>query len=134
VEDDPDQLALAVLRLTTAGYPVKTAQGVQSLFKSVEESRPDAIFLDVMLADGDGFDALAALRRHPKYAHLPIIMVTSKTEPEDVAKGLALGCDGYITKPYGSSTLEYVLRYVLKQEVPQAAGGSAARHLPEVAH
>src|SRR4051812_28655583 len=66
VEDDPDQLALAVLRLTTAGYPVKTADGVQALFKSLEEALPDAIFLDVVLPDGNGFDALAAIRRHPR--------------------------------------------------------------------
>ena len=44
-------------------------------------------------------------------------MLTSKTDPEDVARGLALGCDGYITKPYGQNTLDYVLRYVMKQEV-----------------
>jgi CheY-like chemotaxis protein len=134
VEDDPDQLALALLRLTAAGYPVRTASGVQELFRSVEENLPDAIFLDVMLGDGDGFDALATLRRHPKCAHLPIIMVTSKSEPEDVAKGLALGCDGYITKPYAANTLEYVLRSVMKQEISLAAGGGAAKALREVAN
>jgi len=117
VEDDPDQLALALLRLTIAGYPVKTADGVRALFKQLENGLPDVIFLDVMLWDGNGFEALATLRRHPKYAHLPIIMVTSQAQPEDVARGLALGCDGYITKPYGPNTLEYVLRYVMKQEI-----------------
>jgi len=134
VEDDPDQLALAVLRLTSAGYPVRTADGVRALFRSVEENLPDAIFLDVLLADGNGFDALAALRRHPKCAHLPIIMVTSMTEPEDVAKGLALGCDGYITKPYAANTLEYVLRSVMKQEITLGAGGAAGKPLREVAN
>jgi CheY-like chemotaxis protein len=133
VEDDPDQLALALLRLTAAGYPVKTANGVNELFSSLEESLPDAIFLDVMLGDGDGFEALTTLRRHPKCAHLPIIMVTSMTEPEDVAKGLALGCDGYITKPYAANTLEYVLRSILKQEIT-AAGGAAGKPLREVAN
>jgi CheY-like chemotaxis protein len=121
VEDDPDQLALAVLRLTIAGYPVKTADGVQALFRSLEEAVPDAVFLDVMLPDGNGFEALAAMRRHPKYAHLPIIMVTAETDAESVARGLALGCDGYITKPYGENTLDYVLRYVMKQEAALGA-------------
>lgn len=124
VEDDPDQLALAMLRLTMAHYPVKTADTVQSLFKSLDEALPDAILLDVRLPDGNGFDALSAIRRHPRYAHLPVIMVTSETAPESVSLGLELGCEGYITKPYGVSTLEYVLRYVLKQEV--MAGGSAS--------
>lgn len=125
VEDDPDQLALAVLRLTLAGYPVKTADGVQALVQSLEESVPDVIFLDVMLRDGDGFDALCAVRRHPKYAQLPVIMVTAKAGPEDVARGLELGCDGYITKPYGANTLDYVLRYVMKQEIALRPAESA---------
>jgi CheY-like chemotaxis protein len=117
VEDDPDQLALAVLRLTVAGYPVQTADGVKALFRHLEKGLPDAIFLDIGLWDGDGFDALATLRQHPTYTRLPIIMLTAKAEPEDVARGLALGADGYITKPYGRNTLDYVLRYVMKQEV-----------------
>lgn len=117
VEDDPDQLALAMLRLTMAHYPVKTAAGVQELFRSLDESLPDAILLDVMLGDGNGFDALSAIRRHPRYAHLPVVMVTAETAAESVSLGLELGCEGYITKPYGVNTLEYVLRYVLKQEV-----------------
>ena len=120
VDDDPDQLALAVLRLTTAGYPVRTADGVHSLIQRLQEALPDAIFLDVMLWDGNGFDVLSALRRHPKYAELPVIMVTSQAQPEDVARGLQLGCDGYITKPYGANTLDYVLRYVMKQEIALA--------------
>ena len=135
VEDDPDQLALAVLRLTMAGYPVRTADGVKAMVKSLEEMVPDAIFLDVMLPDGNGFDVLSALRRHPKYANVPVIMVTAETEPEDVAKGLELGCDGYITKPYGANTLDYVLRYVMKQEVALGADNFPAQQpLAATAH
>lgn len=129
VEDDPDQLALAVLRLTVAGYPVKTADGVHAMIKSLEQGLPDAIFLDVMLWDGNGFDVLAALRRHPRYAGLPVIMVTSRAEPEDVARGLQLGCDGYITKPYGPNTLDYVLRCVMKQEIAIGADNFPAEQL-----
>ena len=133
VEDDPDQLALAVQRLTVAGYPVRTADGVQALYRELEQGLPDAIFLDVGLWDGDGFGVLATLRRHPKYTHLPIIMLTVKSEPEDVAKGLALGADGYITKPYGRNTLEYVLRYVMKQEAPADDPGPEFSSVPNPA-
>ena len=128
VEDDPDQLALAMLRLTMAHYPVKTAAGVQELFRSLDESLPDAILLDVMLGDGNGFDALSAIRRHPRYAHLPVVMVTAETAPESVSLGLELGCEGYITKPYGVNTLEYVLRYVLKQEVLSNGAASSSAY------
>ena len=118
VEDDPDQLALAVLRLTSGGFAVQTADSVKALYAALEKGTPDAIFLDIGLPDGDGFAVLAALRRHPDTALLPVIMLTVRNEPEDVAKGLALGADGYITKPYGRNTLDYALRYVLKQAVP----------------
>jgi CheY-like chemotaxis protein len=119
VEDDPDQLALAVLRLTAGGFAVQTADSVKSFYEYLaKKGKPDAIFLDIGLPDGDGFEVLAALRKHPDYTLLPVIMLTAKNEPEDVAKGLALGADGYITKPYGRNTLDYALRYVMKQAVP----------------
>jgi CheY-like chemotaxis protein len=135
VEDDPDQLALAVLRLTAAGYPVKTADGVRAMIESLEAALPDAVFLDVVLADGNGFDVLAALRRHPRCAQLPVIMVTAEAEPEVVARGLELGCDGYITKPYGRNTLDYVLRCVMKQEIALGAENFRAQSsLAETPH
>src|SRR6185503_3005809 len=80
VEDDPDQLALAVLRLTTAGYRVHAVESVKALLESLNRQTPDAIFLDVNLPDGDGFDVLATLRGHPTFALLPIVMLTSKAE------------------------------------------------------
>lgn len=132
VEDDPDQLALAVRRLESSGYQVRTADCVQALLSALRESVPDALFLDVNLPDGDGFDVLGALRRHPAYTHLPIVMLTARTKPAEISRGLALGADGYITKPYGSSALEYLLRYVLKQEIDKspARGTRSAREMP----
>jgi len=117
VEDDADQLALAVRRLTDAGYTVQTAVSVQTLLGSLKQSTPDIVFLDIGLPDADGFQALAMLRRHPTYTRLPIIMLTARSEPKDVARGLALGADGYITKPYGENSLDYLLRYVMKQGI-----------------
>ena len=117
LEDDPDKLALAVLRLTTVGYKVQSADRVQGFYHRLERSAPDVILLDIELPDGNGFDVLAALRRDPKYAHVPIIMLTARTQPEDIMRGLVLGADGYITKPYGRNALEYALRYVMRQVV-----------------
>ncbi len=125
VEDDPDQRALAVVRLTAAGYAVAAVSGVGALYRTLEQCVPDAIFLDVNLDDGNGFDALAAIRLHPSFAHVPIIMLTARSEPEDIARGLSLGAEGYVTKPYGPNTLDYVLRYVLKQEVEYAQSAAA---------
>jgi CheY-like chemotaxis protein len=121
LEDDPDQLALAKLRLVTAGYAVAGVDSVQAFYRRFAAEKPDVVFLDVNLPDGNGFDVLATLRKDPQYVDLPVIMVTVRSEPQDIARGLALGADGYVTKPYGRNTLEYVLRCVMKQEVQLTA-------------
>jgi CheY-like chemotaxis protein len=115
VEDDPDQLALAELRLTMAGYQVRSADRAKGLSKALrEQERPDLLLLDVMLPDGNGFDLLAQLRARPEFATLPIVLLTVKAELADIRKGLALGADGYITKPYSKNQLAEVIGRVLK--------------------
>jgi len=115
VEDDPDQLALADLRVSMAGYQVRTAQSVRTLTASLlEHGAPDLLLLDVMLPDGDGFDVLAKLRRHADFASLPIVLLTAKQEPDEIAHGLELGADGYVTKPYSKNVLVGVISGVLE--------------------
>jgi CheY-like chemotaxis protein len=117
VEDDPDQLALADLRLSMAGYRVRVAGSVNGLLQAIlDEGAPDLLLLDVMLPDGDGFDVLAKMRRHQALGSLPIVMLTAKSDPADIGRGLVLGADGYITKPYTKNLLADVIRKVLKHE------------------
>lgn len=126
VEDDPDQAAVALRRIGAGGYRVQAVEDVASLYGFLKQGeRPHAIFLDVNLPDGDGFEVLQTLRRHPAYAFLPIVMLTAKTDPEDVLRGLMLGADAYVTKSYGPNTLDYVLRYVLRQEAPGISAETA---------
>jgi CheY-like chemotaxis protein len=126
VEDDPDQLALATRCLTSAGYVLQSVDCVRAFYERLKKGLPDAIFLDIELPDGDGFEVLAALREDARYAGLPVIMLTARQTPQDIARGLALGADGYITKPYGRNTLEYALRYVMRQELTQQPQASRA--------
>ena len=115
VEDDPDQLAFADLRVTMAGYIVRVSNSARALLKTLRDhGAPDIVLLDVMLPDGDGFDILAQMRRNPTLALLPIVMLTAKDEPAEIGKGLALGADGYITKPYSKNILVETIRSVLK--------------------
>ena len=117
VEDDPDQVALGQLRLKLAGYQVRTIERAKHLSRTLrEDRRPDLVLLDVMLPDGNGFDLLAKLRASPEFATLPVVMLTAKTELADIHRGLALGADGYITKPYSKTQLAEVIARVLKQE------------------
>jgi CheY-like chemotaxis protein len=117
VEDDPDQLALADLRVSMAGYKVRVAKSVNEFLHSMlDEGAPDLLLLDVLLPDGNGFDLLVKMRRHAVLGSLPIVMLTAENEAEDIGRGLLLGADGYITKPYTKNILADVIRRILKQD------------------
>jgi CheY-like chemotaxis protein len=123
VEDDPDQLALADLRVTMAGYKVRVAGSVNAFLQNMlDEGAPDLLLLDVMLPDGDGFEVLAKMRRHPVLGSVPIVLLTARNDAVDIGKGLLLGADGYVTKPYTKNLLADVIRRVLKQDSVVAPG------------
>jgi len=86
------------------------------LHSILEEGAPDLLLLDVLLPDGDGFEVLARMRRHPVLGSLPIVMLTARNDPADIGKGLVLGADAYITKPYTKNILADVIRRVLKHD------------------
>jgi CheY-like chemotaxis protein len=125
VEDDPDQVVVALRRLKAARYQGQAVGTVAALYEFLEQERPDAILLDINLPDGSGFEVLQTLRRHPSYAFLPVAMLTSRSALQDIVKGLLLGADAYVTKAYGPNTFDYVLRYVLRQEITSARGVAA---------
>ena len=114
VEDDARQRAIAGMTVEMAGYGVRLLESQAALVRSLaSELTPDALLLDVMLPDGDGFDILARLRRLRSLASLPIIMLTSQNTTVDIERGLMLGADGYVTKPYSTSVLAAALGRVL---------------------
>jgi len=96
---------------------VRVAGSVNGFLQAiVDEGAPDLLLLDVMLPDGDGFDVLSKMRRHQALGSLPIIMLTARNDAADIGRGLALGADGYITKPYTKNILGEVIGRVLKRE------------------
>ncbi len=116
VEDDPDQAALGDLRVSMAGYRVRVARSCREMVMDLE-SQPlaDLVLLDVMLPDGNGFGILACMRTDPRLSLLPVVMLTALTSAEDIQRGLDLGADGYITKPYSKDILTSTIRQVLRQ-------------------
>lgn len=118
VEDDPDQLALADVRVSMAGYRVRIAQNAKELLRDLRKSQvPDLILLDVMLPDGDGFEILEKLRQHPTFALVPVVLLTALAGADNIRRGLTLGADGYITKPYSKNLLAETICVVLKQSL-----------------
>ena len=107
--------AAADRRVSMAGYAVRLARNCAEVVTEIRtREAPDIVLLDIMLPDGNGWDVLASLRRHPRLALLPVVMLSALNEPNEVRWGLALGADGYITKPYSKKILADTIGAVLK--------------------
>lgn len=114
VEDEQDILNLLAYNLENAGYKVhKAGTGSQGVVKA-REHVPDLILLDLMLPDFDGMEVCRRLRQDPKTQNIPIIMLTAKSEDEDIVHGLEAGANDYVTKPFSPKVLEARIRNVLR--------------------
>jgi two-component system OmpR family response regulator len=127
VEDHPLIAELVETRLRIEGMqPVKCPGGREAI-ALVEKESFDAVILDIMMPDVDGYQVLQHIRATPSTAHLPVIFLTAKATPTDIEKGLALGANHYITKPFSGVDLVRKVRLCLEErraaETPPAAGG-----------
>ena len=114
VEDEPHLSKLLRTYLSLEGFDARVATNRDQIVAELRKPPvPDLVLLDVMLPDADGFDILAAIRRHPALSAVPVVMLTAKSTREAVLKGLAGGADGYITKPFEVDVLMKALRAVL---------------------
>lgn len=91
-----------------AGFDIQCFENGEGLFSAINAQLPDLILLDIMLDGADGYELLSALRRNPLTADIPVIMVSAKGEEIDKVRGLDLGADDYLAKPFG--VLELIAR------------------------
>lgn len=123
VEDERDIAALVAYHLTRDGYRVRTASGGPEALEAVTQERPDLIVLDVMLPGFSGLDILGEIRRRPEVADVPVVMLTARREETDRIKGLELGADDYVTKPFSPQELVLRVGAVLRRaKAPPIAG------------
>ena len=108
VDDEPDIVALVVYHLAKAGYRVSSATSGPDALQLATRDRPALIVLDLMLPGLSGFDVLARLREEERTAKIAVLMLTARKEEPDRIRGLQLGADDYLTKPF--SPQELVLR------------------------
>jgi len=119
VEDDEDIVELLAFNLQSAGFAAETARdGYEGLAKA-RRNPPVAVILDLMLPGLDGFEVCKELKRDPKTASVPIIMLTARGEEVDRIVGLELGADDYVVKPFSPRELVLRLRSVLKRHAPE---------------
>jgi DNA-binding response OmpR family regulator len=114
VEDEEVIAKMLKDRLQTLGFAVAIeADGLQGL-KKAREWNPDLIILDIMLPEMDGYRVARLLKYDETYKHIPIIMLTARTQPADRQKGMAAGADLYITKPFEADDLLKKINELLK--------------------
>lgn len=115
IEDNDDVRENTADILELANYAVNTAQNGKAGVEKAIELLPDVIICDIMMPELDGYEVLQELNKHSKTASIPFIFLTAKTDKSDVRKGMNLGADDYLTKPFTENELLDALNSRLKK-------------------
>ena len=119
VEDDSSIRELEKYALLNSGFTVEGFDNSKELYNALGTNLPVLIILDIMLPGEDGLNILKKIRQTPNYKYIPVIMVTAKTSEIDAVKGLDMGADDYITKPFGVMELISRIKAVLRRTQTQ---------------
>ncbi len=115
VDDEEKILRFIRMNLELEGFRVISANSGLEALQRVRTASPDLVLLDVMMPEMDGFETLRLLR---EFSDVPVIMLTVRSDEEDIVRGLELGADDYITKPFGVRELTSRIRAVLRRSKP----------------
>jgi len=105
IDDEPDVLMLCRVNLELAGHEVVEAGSGEAGLELARSERPDLVVLDVMLPARDGFQVLGDLSSERELAHVPVILLTAKTQVEDRLAGWRAGCTEFMSKPFSPNEL-----------------------------
>ncbi len=120
VEDEPSIQALVALNLRKAGYDVVAALDAATAVIAVDAQLPALVLLDWMLPDRPGTDLLRHWRANARTAKLPVLMLTARSEEEDIVTALDAGADDYLTKPFSVKELNARVQALLRRAKPDA--------------
>ena len=115
IEDEEDIAALVKLQAEIAGYKLTVAGDGLNGYEQVLREIPDLVILDIMLPGQGGLDVCRRIKTHPDLRHIPIIMLSAKSEETDVVLGLELGADDYVTKPFSPRVLFSRIKAVMRR-------------------
>ena len=119
VEDDENIREIVIYALNSAGFEADGFETGAELYTAIETDIPSLILLDIMLPEEDGLEILKSLRNTTKTNKLPVIMLTAKNNEYDKVKGLDMGADDYISKPFGVMELISRVNAVLRRSLPE---------------
>ena len=105
VDDEPHILHSLEFLMRHENYDVRVARDGEAALQAIEEKRPDLVLLDVMMPKRDGYDVCQTIRANPDWQGIKIIMLSARGRDIEVEKGLALGADAYLTKPFSTRDL-----------------------------
>jgi len=126
VEDEAELASLIEYNLTRSGYQTQILTGAHATFRTLEQSKPDLVILDVMLPEMDGFELCRLIRRSPVLARTPVLFLTARSDEVDRVLGLEIGGDDYMTKPFSPRELIARVKAHLRREEMDAEPGAVA--------
>ena len=126
VEDDKNISEIESFALKNAGHQIVECACAKEFHKQVQERIPDMVLLDIMLPDEDGLSILKKLRATPETRRIPVILVTAKTTEIDKVRGLDMGADDYISKPFGVMELISRAKALLRRTEKEDDGDTLA--------
>ena len=115
VEDDKNIREIEVIALKNSGFEVEEFETAGDFNKVLDQKEPDLLLLDIMLPDADGLTIVKNIRQSKRGRQLPIILVTAKTTEIDKVRGLDIGADDYLTKPFGIMELISRVKALLRR-------------------
>ena len=104
-DDEPNIVTSLEFLMRKSGYDVQLARNGEEVLERVESFRPDLVLLDVMMPLRSGYEVCQRLRERADWRHIKIVMLSAKGREAEVSKGLSLGADAYVTKPFSNREL-----------------------------
>ena len=119
VDDEPNIVAALEYLLQRKGYEIRIAADGEEALRQVRSFAPDLVLLDVMMPRQSGYEVCQRIRERPEWSGVRIVMLSAKGREAEVSKGLSLGADLYITKPFSSAELVARIGELLGDERPK---------------
>lgn len=115
VDDEPNIVLSLEFLMKQAGFEVRTAADGEAALNVIAADRPDLVLLDVMMPRKNGYEVCQTIRAHPDWKDIYIVMLTAKGREVEREKGLALGANAYITKPFSTQEVVAQVRKLLAE-------------------
>lgn len=122
VEDDGSIRDIEMYALSSAGFEVRGFEDGTSFWEALKEASPELVILDIMLPGEDGLKLLARMKSSPEYRHIPVILATAKSQEYDRIRGLEMGAEDYLVKPFGVMEMVARVKAILRRLQPKPTG------------